>query len=105
MLQSDWTPDSRILREGEAIMDENSTSWGWIFGGIGSIGGTLATAVATLYRNQVKIYETRIAQLEGDVAKLAESSQKCEHEHTATKIELATLSERLRYLENCTKSD
>jgi hypothetical protein len=69
-------------------------------GAIGSVGAVLSGAVANLYRNQVKIYETRITQLEGTVSTLGEASAKCQQEHTVTKIELATLHERLRALED-----
>lgn len=79
-------------------MEENS-SWGWVAAGVASIGGTLATAVATLYRSQVKIYESRISELESEVISLSKMADECQEKHTATRIELATLSERLRSLE------
>lgn len=79
---------------------EAESSWtAWIIGGVSSVIATLSSAVAYLFRGQVKIYEERIVQLEGDVCKLGEASEKCQKEHTETKIALATMNERVAMLE------
>lgn len=85
-------------------MDSEPSSWSsWVLAGVASVIATLSSAVAYLFRGQVKIYEERIGHLEGDVCKLGEASEKCQEEHTLTKIELARMGERVAMLEKVNK--
>ncbi len=72
---------------------------GWIASAVTSAIAALSSAVAYLFRSQVKLYETRITQLEAITQRQDELIDKCEHEHAETKVELATIKERLRVLE------
>ena len=84
-------------------VDENSTPWGWIVAGVSAVISTLTSAVAFLFRGQIKLYETRIGQLDEEVLRLSDASEKCQEEHTNTKIELASLKGRMETLEKLQK--
>ena len=80
-------------------MEDSSTPWGGIMAGVSTVIATLSSAVAFLFRGQVKLYETRIGQLDEEVLRLSDASEKCQEEHTNTKIELASLKGRMETLE------
>lgn len=80
-------------------VEDSSNSWGWIVAGVSTVITTLSSAVAFLFRGQVKLYETRIGQLEGQVVKLGDASDKCQEEHSNTKVALAKLEGRLEAIE------
>lgn len=67
---------------------------------ISAIGTVLSGAIAKLYHGQVKLYEDRITQLEGNVCELGKASKACQDEHTQTKVELAKLTERLAAIDS-----
>lgn len=81
-------------------MNDGGTSISaWVLAGVSTVVATLTSAVAFLFRANNKLYETRIGQLEGEVCVLKDASEKCQQEHTATKIELAKMNERVEQLE------
>ena len=84
-------------------MEDSSTPWGGIMAVVSTVIATLSSAVAFLFRGQVKLYETRIGQLDEEVLRLSDASEKCQEEHTNTKIELASLKGRMETLEKLQK--
>jgi peptidoglycan hydrolase CwlO-like protein len=99
-------------------MSQDSTSFlGWVLAGVSGIIATLAGALATVYRNQIKDYERERMRLEQEKAelqkltdaqklhfeqkidKMFEEVRACHEEHSVTREKFARIDERLKLLE------
>jgi hypothetical protein len=88
-----------LAQHSEAYEGADQSFFGWVLSGVGLIIAALSSVVAGLYRAQVKAYEDRIKSLECELNLLTEMVTKCHKEHETTRIELAKMEERLKYLE------
>ncbi|MBX3422211.1 MAG: hypothetical protein KF752_11710 [Pirellulaceae bacterium] len=100
-----------LLAQGPPAETHDNSFMNWVLGGIAAIVLALSSVIAGLYRVQVKTYEDRIKDLEGEVVSLrgnavtlTENVSQCHREHETTRIQLARMEERLKALENCSKS-
>lgn len=85
------------------MSDDNTISWGWLAAAVSAVVSTLSTAVAVLFRQQINLYSSRIAQLEKEVERLDTILSECHKDHSNTRVELATIRSRLELIEGKAK--
>jgi hypothetical protein len=83
---------------------------GWVFAGVGAIMATLSGALSWMYKKQIADYERNEMELrelaikeklklELKIENIESKLSHCEAEHTAARIELAKINERLLLIE------
>lgn len=80
-------------------MDDGTGITGWLWAGISTIIGTLASAVAFFYRTQISDYKAREEHNEKKIAELEKRADQCEHDRESLRISVAVHETRLSLIE------